>query len=233
MTRPKALDLYCGAGGAAKGLHDAGFDVIGVDKVFSKNYPYPMIVCDVLEVERFLDLGIFDFVWASAPCQRWSKATPASKRDSHPDLIQSTREILGRAEKLGACTAMENVPKAPLRADIILDGVHFGLPLERRRIFEVNFPTNNLQVGPRARPEAGQLTGPEIGPAPRMQDGPLFQVKDGTEFGGLPRAFSVAGGGGGDKGSMEEWSRAMGIDWMTRREIVQAVPPVYSEAIGR
>lgn len=31
MSRPRLLDLYCCAGGAAMGYHRAGFDVTGVD----------------------------------------------------------------------------------------------------------------------------------------------------------------------------------------------------------
>lgn len=220
MKRYKALDLYCCAGGASAGLAMAGFDVIGVDNTYHRNYPFPMLVTDALSIEDHIDLSTFDFIWASPPCQRFSWATPKRCRDKHPDIIEPTRQILARS---GALTAMENVPNAPLRADIILDGVHFGLPLERRRIFEVNFKTDDLMVGPRSRPSAGRdigrSSGPEIGPESQGQFG-------------LPKAVSVTGGGGAGKGGMEEWEAAMGIDWMSRRELVQAVPPAYARAIG-
>lgn len=42
------LDLFAGAGGAARGYHDAGFDVLGVDHVFQRNYPYRFVVMDPL-----------------------------------------------------------------------------------------------------------------------------------------------------------------------------------------
>jgi hypothetical protein len=40
--------------------------------------------------------------------------------------------------------------------------------------------------------------------------------------------------GKGSKGhTIALWSRAMGITWMTRAEIVEAIPPAYTEFIGR
>jgi DNA (cytosine-5)-methyltransferase 1 len=243
--KPRALDLFCCAGGASVGLERAGFDVVGVDIEFHKNYPGPMIVIDALKIEQVLALSDFDLIWASPPCQRWSKATPKRCRANHPDLIQPIRDLLARS---GALTVIENVSAAPIRPDIILDGVHFGLPLERRRIFEVNFETDALRVGPRSRPAAGPNHGeltrpslslggrPDIGPEIEPQSGPESQGQSGRIYRpqlGLPKAVCVTGGGGPGKGSLDEWKSAMGINWMNRRELVEAVPPAYAEAIGR
>jgi len=229
MTRPRALDLCCCAGGASQGLYDAGFDVVGVDVKYHKNYPFPVIICDALNIESVLNLSDFDYIWASPPCQKWSKATPKRCRDSHPDIIEPIRNIL---ERSGALYTIENVSAAPIRPDVILEGLHFGLPLERRRIFETNFDTSALQVGPKSRPAARPIDGsscrPNSGPSCQAQNGPI----PGAQV-GLPKAISVTGGGGPDKGTLDEWKAAMGIDWMTRRELVEAVPPAYSEAIGR
>jgi len=248
----RALDLFCCAGGASMGLYRAGFDVVGVDIKYHKNYPFPVIIADAIEIDGIINLADFDFVWASPPCQRYSKATPKRCRDNHPDLIEPTRDLLDLAARKGALTCIENVPKAPLRPDIILDGVHFGLPLERRRIFEVNFSTDNLTAGPRTRPNVrppdgpgsglvvGRSSGPKIRPVSGQliepQSGPSGQPQNGPASSpqlGLPNAISVTGGGGPDKGTLDEWKAAMGIDWMVRRELVEAVPPAYSEAIGR
>lgn len=254
--KPRALDLFCCAGGASVGLHRAGFDVVGVDIEYHKNYPFPVIVVDALTIHKIIDFSAFDLVWASPPCQKYSWATPKRCRDNHPDLIEPTRQLLAMAELAGCKTVMENVQKAPMRPDIILDGIYFGLPLERRRIFEVNFFTDSLDVGARTRPERGARTasisaawnapgsGRTVAPSLQEQNAPSGRHENasnieadfapsGLAHSGLPNAVSVAGKPGGTKGTFAEWQAAMEIDWMTSREIVEAVPPAYAEAIGR
>ena len=69
----KALDLFCGGGGAAIGLYQAGFDtVVGIDNKKHRNYPFDFIQADVTDLP--VDVHDFDFVWASPPCQRFSIA---------------------------------------------------------------------------------------------------------------------------------------------------------------
>jgi site-specific DNA-cytosine methylase len=53
---PRALDLFCCAGGASMGLARAGFIVTGVDVEEQSEYP----------------LDGFDFIWASPPCQAFT-----------------------------------------------------------------------------------------------------------------------------------------------------------------
>lgn len=146
----KALDLFCCAGGASMGINQSGFEVIGVDRNFSKNYPFQMIVGDVFDILTWLDLGMFDFIWASPPCQQFSKATPAARRAMHADLIAPVRDVL---EASGKLYCMENVECAPMRPDVILTGDMFGLNTYRKRIFELNFPVLAPTPGPRFGPE--------------------------------------------------------------------------------
>ena len=196
MRRPRALDLCCGAGGASVGLFRAGYDVVGVDLRYSKNYPFPMIVHDARRVREVLRLDDFDFIWASPPCQEHSTALggrPTSKRCIIPEI----RADLETSQRLWC---IENVPGAPIRPDVVLTGDMFKLGTYRRRHFEVGC---FLALSP-APP--GPRFGPETDPA----------------------AVTVAGGGGRGRGDISAWSDAMGISWMTRREIVEAVPPAYS-----
>ena len=46
--RARLLDLFCGAGGTAKGYHDAGFEVVGVDIAAQKHYPYEFVQRDAM-----------------------------------------------------------------------------------------------------------------------------------------------------------------------------------------
>ena len=131
----RCLDLFCGGGGAAIGLMEAGFDVIGVDLVPSPRYPAPLIQGDALKPP--VDLQAFDLIWTSPPCQLFSFATNAKYRDNHVDLLTPTRELLDEA---GVPYVIENVPNAPMRPDLVLTGPMVGLHrIQRRRHFELSW----------------------------------------------------------------------------------------------
>lgn len=138
----KALDLFCGGGGASEGLMRAGFEVTGVDRDLRcrRYYPGEFIGGDVFEVAETLDLGEFDFIWASPPCQAFS--TASGNHDfmvrflGTEDLIEDTRELLAPYRY----TCIENVPQAPIRKDLVLTGPLFGLNnIVRKRVFEMGW----------------------------------------------------------------------------------------------
>ncbi len=206
--RPRALDLFCKAGGASMGLHRAGFDVIGVDIEPQKNYPFPFVQADALAPP--FDLGKFDLIWASPVCKRFVNGAEGyarnSGRDQHPNFIPAIRALLADHP----LTCIENVMKAPLRADLVLHGHMFGLKVIRRRQFELSWPYFEL-----------------VPPLPRglLREGFVCVVGNGTPTGVLEMGLPMA--------SVGEWRQAMGIDWMTKTELAQAIPPAYSEFIGK
>ena len=200
---PRALDLFCGAGGASMGLHRAGFDVVGLDHRPQPRYPFRFVQGDALAPP--FDLRRFDLIWASPPCQVWSLAKYIHRGTAARDLIGATRALLAET---GAETIIENVPYAPIRADFILTGCDFGLRVIRRRHFETSFF--------------------DLHPEP-------WKPKNAVSHGDYT---TVAGHGVPDRrhgGAVRKhvWERAIGIDWMSRNELAQAVPPAYAEFLGR
>ena len=140
--RPRLLDLFCGAGGAGMGYHRAGFDVVGVDIEPQPRYPFRFVQGDALLILQsrswMAQLGPFDAIHASPPCQAFSVASKyRGTADRHEDLLTPARDQL---KQTGLPWVIENVPGAPMRADFKLCGCVVGLPeLERERWFETNW----------------------------------------------------------------------------------------------
>jgi len=201
---PIALDLFCGAGGASMGLHRAGFDVIGVDIRPQPNYPFRFVQADALRPP--FDLAQFAFIWASPPCQAYSQSALSfrNKGKKYPDLIAATRALLKGS---GVLFAIENVPGAPIRGDIILCGCQVGLKLRRKRWFETSW-------------QHFELSHPCHHPEPVVS-----VVGHGTPSWVRQRL--------GFNPSIKHYREAMGINWMNRNELSLAVPPAYGEFIGR
>jgi DNA (cytosine-5)-methyltransferase 1 len=214
MTHPILLDLFCCAGGCSVGYHRAGFDVVGVDIEPQKNYPFEFIQADVMEwLPEALESGYverFSCIHASPPCQAYSrtKSIHGNKYD-YPDLVKPTRELL---IKTGKPYVIENVPDAPLDATLYLCGSMFDLPLIRHRVFETN-PTLWMPPGPC-----------------RCSNLYTNSSADYSSFANGATAITV----GGHNYPLRDGAIAMGIDWMSSRsELSQAIPPAYSEFIGR
>jgi len=146
----RILDLCCGEGGAAMGYYRAtskvanasNVQIIGVDKRKMIRYPFGFIQCDALELDYDFLLS-FDFIHASPPCKAYTVLRHFAKRDKDESFLP---RLLTTLEATGKPYVVENVPQAPIRADIQLDGTMFDLPLKRRRIFQTNM---NLPKYPR------------------------------------------------------------------------------------
>jgi DNA (cytosine-5)-methyltransferase 1 len=202
-VKPRLLDLFCGAGGAAMGYHRAGFDVVGVDIVPQPHYPFEFIQADVIDYLDDFDGRYVAAIHASPPCQRYIRGGLSDKA-KHPDLLAPTRALL---EELGRPWVIENVPGAPMRADAILCGSQFYLPVRRHRWFELSWREPILTLAcDHSQPIVGVYGHPH--------------GEAGAWKGMLP-------------GSLETWRDALGVPWMqTAREVSEAIPPAYTELIG-
>ena len=133
MSKPRLLDLFCGAGGAAVGYARAGFEVVGVDHKPQPHYPFEFYQADALTYP----LDGFDVIHASPPCQAYSALRNLGKQShlKRLDLVASVRDCL---QSVGVPYVIENVVGAPLRDPVMLCGSMFNLGVRRHRLFESN-----------------------------------------------------------------------------------------------
>lgn len=215
------LDLGCGEGGVSEGYRRAGFEPIGVDIAPQPRYPFEFIQADMLEVaealatsgcwllppgqrgrRRCIDVGELALVHESAPCQRWTKQMRCRPglRETYPDLITPMRPLL---QETGLPYIMENVEGSPLISPIMLCGWSFGYELYRHRLLEAGGGIS--LVPPPHRPHT---------------------VRASRAGHWVPGTFmSVAG----HVAPMWKARQVMGIDWMPRESLVEAVPPYMIE----
>ena len=203
----KLLDLFCGAGGASAGYAAAGFEVHGVDLKHGKRYPYTYVRADVLDVLRDKNyLDQFDVIHASPPCQTHSITqhlrNAQGKTTSKLDLIPETRAALIES---GKPYIIENVPGSPLINPIQLCGSSFGLKVRRHRLFE----SNMALIGSVCN---HKLQGRPIGVYGSLNDE-------------IPK-------GGKTAATIDEARNAMGMPWAIWTELVEAIPPAFTEYLG-
>lgn len=210
-NRPRLLDLFCCAGGAGAGYVKAGFEVVGVDINPQPHYPFKFLQTDALALDPDF-IASFDAVHASPPCQSYSDlAKRNGNADAWPRLIEPVREML---ISTGLPYVIENVDGAPLIDAVVLCGTMFpALRVLRHRLFEANF---TILTPPHTKH-------PKVHTFDRRKShyGKTDEWKDFVQ---------VTGGGNCTLAAARE---AMGIDWMSKGEINEAIPPAYTELIGR
>lgn len=213
----RLLDLFCGAGGAATGYYRAGFtEIVGVDVKPQPHYPFTFVQDDALEYLAAHGHE-FDVIHASPPCQAFTKyKNLGNRRDlpsRYPDLVAKVRKGL---EQTLRTWVIENVEGSPLQSHLVLCGSMFGLDVRRHRVFESNVmlfkPSScDHSIWPPNRFPGGRS---------RERGGPRVLVRGTVEVGkwNIPLAIQSA---------------AMGIDWMKLTELSEAIPPAYTEFIGK
>ena len=213
MTRPRLLDLFCGAGGAAMGYHRAGFEVVGVDIRPQPHYPFEFHQADALDYP----LDGFDAIHASPPCHDHSTVTGRNRKAQG---MKGTGWMLAatvdRLLDVGLPWVVENVEGARMPASVAvyrLCGSSFGLDVRRHRLFASN-------------------VAPLVPPCDHSWQTPRFRSLNSRSKTGLASVVGVHGHLN-YAGEFELRCKAMGIDWMTNDELSQAIPPAYTEFIGR
>lgn len=204
---PLLLDLFCCAGGAARGYALAGFRVVGVDVDPQPNYPFEFIQGDALKIGKsLLKERRFSAIHASPPCQCFTayKRRGSNVGQGYLNLIPETRELL---QQSGLPYVIENVPSAPLINPVRYCGSSFGLDIRRHRMFESNVelkapPCDHKWQTPRFPPATNRTN-----PRKTIEIG-VWRIPLDTQL------------------------KAMKIDNMTLRELSQAVPPAYTKHIG-
>lgn len=202
MTRPRLLDLFCGAGGAAMGYHRAGFDVVGVDIKPQPHYPFEFHQADALT----FPLDGFDAIHASPPCQAWTAYRRTGLVGESPELIEPVRDKLNAT---GLPHVIENVEGAPLVGAVRYCGTSFGRPIRRHRLFE-----SSVFLMTR--------------PCEHASFGPRFPASTNRKKNSR-RTLAI----GQWNVSWADQCQAMDIAWMTLDELSEAIPPAYTEHIGR
>lgn len=205
----KALDLFCCAGGATKGLQRAGFHVTGVDI-----RPQPRYCGDVFYQDDAMawlrgerePLASFDLIWASPPCQRYSELTPKEVKGDHPDLLPEVGEIL-RAQSVPFIIENVELAKHLLQHPVMICGTMFGMNVWRHRYFELG-NTDAFFLLPPCNHEG----------RPILISGRGSRIINGRRNSRIPTQIK---------------RDAIDTPWMNREEMSECIPPAYSEFLAR
>lgn len=203
----RLLDLFCGGGGASMGYHLAGFEIVGVDKSKRVGYPFEFIKADALEILKDAEfLSQFDVIHASPPCQLFTVAGNLMRAQGKESSKEDLIEPVRKALiKWGGIYVIENVIGAPLDG-IILCGSSFGLKVRRHRRFESNVELTSLPCDHKAQ-------GRPVGVYGSMNDE-------------IPK-------GGKTASTIQEGRLAMEINWLGWSSLKEAIPPIYTQFLGK
>lgn len=201
--KPRALDLFCCAGGAAMGLHQAGYEVTGVDIRPQPRYPFAFERGDAFDWLEDRDrLAQFDLIWASPKCQAHSNLTPTKHKRNHEVQLPKVLDLL-RAQPVPYIVENVEGTQVLMRDPVMLCGSIFGLDIWRHRWFEIGNSSAFFLLPPCDHSFAPVV----VSGTPRR--------------GGIRKEPCAA-----------TRRRALETPWMTRAEMDQAIPPVYSRFLA-
>ncbi len=203
MGKLKVLDLFCGGGGAGEGYHRAGFYVLGCDVEPQPKNPHDFVQGDWLKVLTDY-AGEFDLVHASPPCQKYSKACK-QWRKAGVSYPDLISSVRSQLKKIGKPYVIENVPGSPLENPIRLNGSFFKILVHRPRLFETSFKIDQPII---------PITKQPVKMGRPITYGDIIQPVG--HFSGVWYA-----------------QMQMQISWLGQKELAQAIPPAYTEWIGK
>lgn len=236
MNKPIALDICCRKGGATVGLQRAGFYVIGFDVEPQPGYPGDeFFQADGLRILDQLDrYGFIPSIWRgmvtpalnwqSWPCQDGNTATASNRARG---LIDNHRQFIPEARALSERVGIPYVIEQPASSRTGLIRRDLTLCMD---MFKGEMPPPWVQ-----KHRSFELGRWSVAPPRRVKHPRHEGYVRGHRHGVVREGPYVAGyGKGGGKATAEELRHAMQIDWMTDRfDLCEAIPPAYSEYIGR
>jgi len=198
----KILDLFCSAGGASMGYYNY---------FHSNNISCSITGIDIMNQKHYpfsFVLGdvqniSFDFlsqfdIVHASPPCQKYSRTNAIFKNNPLERVDLLPFTLDLLQSFSGISIIENIEGAPLRPDFKLSGIMFNLPIVRVRWFQVN---NIFALSPLCPGTNSKIRGKQI--------------------------FTVAGNGSKND-TLKNWSSALDIDWMNRKELIQAIPPAYT-----
>jgi DNA (cytosine-5)-methyltransferase 1 len=199
----KILDLFCGAGGCAVGYARAGFDVTGVDITMQPGYP----LADLQQNDAVLVLEDVDYLREFDVIHASPPCQMYSRAMKHLSFDQPMliEPVRAALQASGVPYVIENVIGAPLIDPVMICGTGLGMRIYRHRLFESNLPL----VGTGCDHTVAAMN-------PHNQAGRDAMY---AEF--------------GRRDPEPRWREEMGVPWMKRYEAREAIPPAYTEHIGR
>lgn len=239
----RVLDLFCGAGGAAMGLHRAwpNAEIVGVDIEPQPRYPFKFVQYDAVNflLDRcwFCD-GTGNFYRHDEdddylPCDECGGMLQT--KDYRYDFIWASPPCQRYSPGAGKWGTQDNHPHL--------------IPIIRKRLTASGIPfvIENIAAARKHLMHPIMLCGTQFDLGVFRHR--LFEAS--FLIGGLPHAkhsgsigdgkyHTVTGHAGGSSkrdgwknGGTADWKIAMGIDWMIGDELAEAIPPAYSEYIAK